>query len=178
MIQRFVNLQLKKPSRGDWASSCLSNLEELDISISLEEIKNLSKYKFKNILSEKIETAAFRYLVKRRGFKGSNIEYKSLKMAEYLSPLSTGISIEDRRKLFAIRNNMIDIPSNMKSRNENVKCLCGEKESQKHILECKLLNDVDPSVEYEKVFNGNLREQIEVMRIIDENMKKYQLLSM
>ena len=61
---------------------------------------------------------------------------------------------------------------------ENVKCLCGEKESQKNILECKLLNDVDPSVEYEKVFNGNLREQIEVMRIIDENMKKYQLLSM
>ena len=52
------------------------------------------------------------------------------------------------------------------------------KKSQKHILECKLLNDVDPSVEYEKVFNGNLREQIEVMRIIDENMKKYQLLSM
>ena len=156
----------------------MSNLEELDISISLEEIKNLSKYKFKNILSEKIEIAAFRYLVKRRGFKGSNIEDKSLKMAEYLSPLSTGISIEDRRKLFVIRNNMIDIPSNMKSRNENVKCLCGEKESQKHILECKLLNDVDPSVEYEKVFNGNLREQIEVMRIIDENMKKYQLLFM
>ena len=91
-------------------------MEELDISISLEEIKNLSKYKFKSILSERIETAAFRYLVKRRGFKGSNIEYKSMKMAEYLSPLSTGISIEDRRKLFAIRNNMIDIPSNMKSR--------------------------------------------------------------
>ena len=100
---------------------------------------------------------AFRYLVKKRGFQGSNMEYKSLKMAEYLSPLSTGISVEDKRKLFAIRNNMIDIPSNMKSRNENVKCLCGEKESQKHILECKLLNDVDQSLKYESIIHFHYR---------------------
>ena len=177
IIQRFFNLQIKKPSKGDWASSCLSNLEELNISMSLEEIKNLSKYKFKNILNEKIQSAAFIYLTKKRGFKESSIEYKYLKMAEYLSPICTRIGIEEKRKMFAIRNNMVDIRSNKISRNEIVKCICGERETQKHIYECKMLNSEENPVEYEKIFNGRIEEQIEVFKRFDNNFQKYQLFS-
>ena len=54
LIQRFVKLQLEKPSNGDWASSCLKALEYLNLSLSIKEIKEMKKNQFKNILKNSI----------------------------------------------------------------------------------------------------------------------------
>ena len=57
-IQKFFLLQLKEPTRGDWASSCLKDLKDLEIKISLEEIKILTKTKFAKLLKEAIRPKA------------------------------------------------------------------------------------------------------------------------
>ena len=44
-VLKMYHLQLENPKRGDWASSVRKNLEELNINLSNEEIKTMSKYK-------------------------------------------------------------------------------------------------------------------------------------
>ena len=78
-IQKFFLLQLKEPTRGDWASSCLKDLKDLEIKISLEEIKILTKTKFAKLLKEAIWPKALAYLVKKQGKKGQEIIYSELK---------------------------------------------------------------------------------------------------
>ena len=83
---------------------------------------------------------ALRYLLDNRGKKGSEIEYRSLEMADYLLPFNNKLTIEEKCNLFAVRNKMINIQSNFSSKCE-VKCECGEKETMNHIYECKLYNN-------------------------------------
>ena len=58
--------------------------------------------------------------------KGKDINYKEYQMSDYLLPNENLNNIEDQRYLFAIRNKMIDIPSNF---GKESKCICGEMEN-------------------------------------------------
>ena len=74
----MFQLQLKYPSKNDWASDCLKHLKQMDIYMSLEEIRLMPEKQFKNIVRKKSKECAFRYLLKGRGRKGKEIEYKKL----------------------------------------------------------------------------------------------------
>ena len=54
-----------------------------------------------------------------RGSKGIEMVYNEIKMADYLMPNREIITIEDKRYIFAIRNRMIQIPTNFPLKNEN-----------------------------------------------------------
>ena len=41
MISNVLHLQLKNPTRGDWASTCVDNLRQLEITESFQEIRNM-----------------------------------------------------------------------------------------------------------------------------------------
>ena len=43
--------------------------------------------------------------------KGKEIQYKKIEMAEYLQPMNKELTIENKRRIFEIRNMMVDIPS-------------------------------------------------------------------
>ena len=45
-LKKFINLQFEKPSRGDWVSRCMKDLKELNIDLSLDKIKIMTKNKF------------------------------------------------------------------------------------------------------------------------------------
>ena len=94
--------------------------------------------------------------------KGCEIEYRSLEMADYLLPFNNKLTIEEKRNLFAVRNKMINIQCNFSSKCE-VKCECGEKESMKHIYECKLYNNNRKmTIPYEKCRKGGKIQAISV----------------
>ena len=88
----------------------MCDLKELEINISLEEIKNMTKTKFSRILKVKIKKNAFSYLIRKRGKKGGEISYTSLEMAEYLQPCNANLTIEQKHELFEVRNRMVLIP--------------------------------------------------------------------
>ena len=50
----MLNLQLRKPSSGDWAFTCIKNLEDLVIKITFEEIRKLSKKKYAEMTKQRI----------------------------------------------------------------------------------------------------------------------------
>merc|ERR1712115_710964 len=51
-VRKMLNLQLEKPSLGDWASTCLSDLEDINLKLTLDEIRTISKQKYLMILKE------------------------------------------------------------------------------------------------------------------------------
>ena len=65
-IYKFFQLQLKNPVKSDWVSTCLSDLSKLEIKETLEEIKNMSRIRFKNIVKNRILVNAL--VVGKEGF--------------------------------------------------------------------------------------------------------------
>ena len=109
---KIHQLQLENPTRGDWTSTCQQDLKQLHISLTFNEIKNMTKSKFTSILKERISENALAYLVGKQGEKGKEIKYMSLEMSEYLQPINQNLTIEEKCEMFSIRNRMIKIPYN------------------------------------------------------------------
>ena len=74
-IFKFVKLQLEKPTKGDWVSQCRKDLSELNIRENFEEITNMQKVTFLNIIKENLKENALKYLNKKKGSKGKEIEF-------------------------------------------------------------------------------------------------------
>ena len=82
-------------------------------------------------------------------------------MADYLQPFCTDLTYEQKSEMFAVQNSMIQIESNFPKNNIQTKCLCNEKEDMEHIYNCELLCEKknEPRVKYNKIYDGNLKEQ-------------------
>ena len=173
LIRKFYELQVKKPTKGDWASTCAKDFNQLGMNLAIEEIRSMSRKQFKNILKEKINELAFKYLIERRGKKGSEMEYSSLRMSDYLLPSTKGLTISDKQELFAIKNRMVEISFNF-PKNKNIDtCQCGEEETIEHIYSCKLLSKQEEhQLPYKLIFTGNIGEQITIFRSFQNNMKE------
>ena len=83
LIYKFLQLQFEHPTKGDWASTCVKDLKELKIDLSLEEIKIISKPKYQKLLKSAISIKALEYLLDKQGRKGSEIKHSHLEMAVY-----------------------------------------------------------------------------------------------
>ena len=70
-LYKFFQLQLKNPVKGDWVTTCLNDLKELKINETLEEIENMSKNKFKNLVKSKILKKCIRIFTIKTRFKRS-----------------------------------------------------------------------------------------------------------
>ena len=64
LIYRCFMAQISHPSKGDWVSDILMNMEDLGIEISLSYIRSMTKNKFYSIVKEKVNFHALRYLLK------------------------------------------------------------------------------------------------------------------
>ena len=72
---------------------------------------------------------------------------------------------------------MAEVKNDFKGRYENVECdFCDEQEDQKHILECKALNEnnnekYEKIPEYEEILKNNAKDQIKITRKFIENLE-------
>ena len=170
LIFKVFQLQLENPKKGDWASSCIQNLKDLDVNMSLREIKEMSQNKYTHLIRTKCEETAYGYLMKKRGKKGMQIIYQEIKMSEYLLP-NEQLSIDDQRNIFGVRNKKADIPSNFLSEKINTtKCCCGTKEEMEHVYYCDYLSKEKTEVRYEEVYGENVNEIKLILRRFERNL--------
>ena len=137
----------------------------------------MKKTQFRKLLKESIKIKAFEYLLEKQGSKGKEIKYSCLKMAEYLLPNDEKLSLSDQRYIFAIRNRMIEIENNFKNRKLPEKCICGQIEDQKHLYICKQLNIEETNIEYNKIFEENVKIQKKIIERFKENYEKRKQIS-
>ena len=174
LVKQFFDLQINQPRKGDWASQIQSDLKQLNITESLEELKSMTHSKFKGRIKSQILIKSLEYLLEKRKRKGKEIIYQKLEMAEYLQPINSQLNIENKRKMFAIRNRMVNIKSNFKQKNEIQMCICGQIENMEHIWNCeKLSSDKNEKRNYQKIFNGNIKEQIQIFEEFTKKLERY-----
>jgi hypothetical protein len=82
MINRVFQLQVKNPTKGDWASSCIADLKQLEITESFQEIKTMKLSKYERILKQSINKTALEYLTSRQRKKGGEMYYTEIEMSE------------------------------------------------------------------------------------------------
>jgi hypothetical protein len=56
---------IRQTTRGDWASACKDDLKQLEISETFEDIKLMKINKLRQIVKQKIEKTALKYLTKK-----------------------------------------------------------------------------------------------------------------
>ena len=177
LLKRVFELQLKDKSRGDWASTVLEDLKELQITQSFEVIKEMSSEMYSKLLKEKIKENALKYLTNKQKSKGKEIIYSEIQMAEYLQT-SSPLTINQKKGMFALKNRMIEISENFPGKNMESECHCGNEESILHIYNCDLLNQGNLSnIKYENIFNGDIKDQVKVLNKFEENWKMREYLN-
>ena len=164
LIKKFLKLQIENSIKGDWASSCLEDLEYLEIKLEMDEIREMNRKRFLSLIDKSIEKKALEYLQSKRGKKGQEIKYHEIKMAEYLKPYGNILTISEKRYIFSMRNRMVQIPDNfpIKNKNTNKNCKqCGQNENMKHIYMSEQRPE-NKEVKYEIIFGENL-EQMKIV---------------
>ena len=182
---KFFLSQMKSPRQGDWVTQVLSDLNQLEIELSLEEIQVMSFDKYNSILKRKIGNLAFLWLMEKKNSrtsenaKGKKLKYSELKMAEYLYSAEIDISTEERKWIFQCRVEDINVKGNRKWQNEDIECLsCNLNfdETQSHILSCKALLEKSQIITYiptySELFGNNLEEITYVSRVLHDNHRR------
>ena len=179
LVYRFFETQRKNRTKNDWVTTILRDLEELKLNLNFDEIKAMKKSSFVNLLKQSIVKKSLEELNKKKEShsKVMGLEHKFLKMKRYFLSSNVKASKEEIQMVFKLRSRVTDLKTNFKNMYESYECTaCGnEEESQKHILECRELlkrnKDIKENPVYEKIFEGNISQQINIAKIFKENMQ-------
>ena len=147
------------------------------ISITRQEISNMKKHKFKNLVYTQLRKLSWDYLIDLKA-KHSKLDYLSnvYKLEQYLT--SDKISTIEKQTLFKLRTRMVDVKTNFKTHyGHNLACrFCPEDESQAHLLSCnEIIKGVDVTkVEYDDIFK-NIEKQEAVAKVFTAILKSRSL---
>ena len=170
MVFQVLQATIDDPRKNDFVFTCKKYLKTLKLEISFEEIENLSKGKFKNLLKQKVRKAAFLYLneIKETQKKIKVIKYKTLKIQDYFCERN----IEVCRTIFNARGRNLDIKIHKKWKFDDLLCVgCNKiEESEDEILMCEGLGNAKND-SYDMFFSQNIQDQIEVGKELVKRLK-------
>ena len=167
LLFKFYTAQKLAPSIHDWVHQIDKDKEELNLELSDEEIRSMTKQQFKKLLKQKIEKLARGFLKNIQNFhsKTKNLELKTFTPQDYL--LSKNLNTQEVQNLYKLRNNMIDVKENFKSSHTNnmwCKTCSLFTETQQHLVDCQSIkNKLHGIVKFEELkYNmiyGKTKEQ-------------------
>ena len=178
LIFKFLQAQLRSPSKNDWGQTVLSDLELLEIDTSIDNIKSIPVETFRKTINDRIQKEALKYLnnEKMKHSKVLHIEHTKMELQDYLSP--TDLSVKEAKFLFMLRCRMADVKANFSGSYSSLCCpLCEvETDTQKHLLSCEALSEENEIVtrvpSYEDLFSIELEAKSVISRVL---MKKFKM---
>ena len=177
MMFKVLKATCENPSKNDFVKTCLKYLNMLDIKMTFEEIEKMSNNKFKQMVKNKTEEAALKYLIKEKDKqkKIANLNYTSLTMQEYLVEGSRDIRIA--RVIFKARGRNLEIKTHKKWRYDNDICVgCDENvESEDELLLCEGFCEKTEirgeNSSYCWVFGDSVKKMVQVAKEIEKRLK-------
>ena len=181
LINQVLQAQIRCPSKNDFILSVEDDLQELDIYLSVEEIKNLSKDRMRKFVKNQVNEKVLIFLnnLKKSHSKVLHINHSELKLQDYFHPTNVK-SIQLSKFIYSARCRMLNVAVNFRNQNIgklNCKFGCDSLDSQPHLLECVHMagNEVigsDESFSYEDLFSPQVKHQIRVAQILEEKYQK------
>ena len=178
LLFKFFLAQKNDPVKGDWTEQVQSDMKDIDLKLTMNEIKTLSQESFRNTVKKAVEKAAFTWLLSEKAKKSKlkELEYRKLECQNYLR--STELETREKKFLFQIRTRMIEVKANFKNNHSDILCPlgCEDEDDQNHLLHCKKLiqnnNDITTgNIEYSDIFHEDISRQVRILRIINNLWK-------
>ena len=167
----------KKESRkGDFFNMVSKDMNEVDITMTDFEIRNMSKQKWKRLCKDKTKNKAFLDLIKENSQKEKtkDIQFECLEMSEYLKENEkTSLS----KIIFLLRSGTLDIKKwNSWKYDDNLCVMCDIKEENiTHFLECTEYGN--KHIEIDEIYTQNTENQFSIAKQVEERilMRKLKL---
>ena len=108
MIRKIYEAQKQNPSPGDFCEIVKNDMSAIGLNISEQEISQMKKQKFKDIIKSLARDSALQYLkaLKQTHTKLDGITYKNFELQSYLS--SPLFNNESRNLLFRLRTRTVN----------------------------------------------------------------------
>ena len=87
MVRRVYEAQKADPSQGDFTELVTNDCEAIELGMSDVEIRRMSKFKFKKVVTSKVLKAAFKYLkdLQKTHSKMDNLQYDKFEASIFLT---------------------------------------------------------------------------------------------
>ena len=178
LINQVLWAQEKSPTKNDWVLQIREDLAKLGLEyLTLENIKHMTKERFKSLIKMKCQSAAFKYLIDKKKSKSkmTPLTYNKLNISPYL--ISGDINLRRKQMLFKLRTRMMPTPENyggMKTCN-----ICEiEADTTDHVLSCLFLKIETPEIldlnieTIQDVYSADLSKQILCLNIFEKMWRK------
>ena len=81
MISQVLKATRDNPIKNDFVKTCQKYLDYLGINLTFEQIEQMSKWKIKKLVNEKVSLAGFKYLLEKLSTQNiSHIQYDELSL--------------------------------------------------------------------------------------------------
>ena len=171
MLSKVFITQWSHPTNGDWTIQVKEDLKDFNIKMDLGEIAKKSSYSFKKLVKIRSKEYALKYLlkIKSKHSKMENLDYKELKLQNYLN--TKEITVQEAKNLFKFRTRGAKFGENMKN-NPNVSIACPlcqvQPDTQEHsVQQCSVVREkVNVKGSYKDIFLDDV--PVEIVRTLME----------
>ena len=182
MLYQIFDATCQNPVKNDFVQTCKKYLDILKIDLSFEDIKNLSKWKFKKLVKEKTREAAFEFLIKEQNKPGRNgkvpkiscIKYEKLELQEYLHEENKNTKIS--QFIFKARCKTLEIKTHKKWKFEDKICTgCKlREETGDEVLSCEGFGEtlLENQPKYEWFYSNEVQKMIDCAKVMIQKLKK------
>ena len=180
MIYQVLKATLENPIKNDFIKTCNQYLCALDINMSFEEIEEMTERRFKNLVKDKTEKAAFRYLEKEKlkQTKITTMQHKKLEIQDYF--IDGNCNIKLAKLIFKARSQTLDVKMQKKWKYADLTCIGCRKieESGDEIMICESLNnenrEADIIVKYDWFYSHDINDIVKAGKILQNGLKRRQ----
>ena len=161
MLYKVFISQWKYPVKDDWTEEAKTNLEELGIDLTLEQLKLKSINSFKRMVKTKTKEYTLNYLLdlKEKHSKMDDLSYSNLKLQNYLK--DSDKSVAEIQNLYRYRTRVAKYKENMKNSYTNTSKACPlcllQPDTQQHSVQC---TEVKSKVLVEGTYKDIFKEDI------------------
>ena len=172
-IYQVLKVTKENPTKNDFIQTCEKYMKKLDIDMTFEEISEISKGRFNQIVKEKMKIASLNYLnlEKTKQTKICDLIYSKLEMQKYLVDGDRNKNISNL--IFKARGKSLDIKLHKKWKFDDKLCSgCSKnEESADEILTCKSFGENTENVRYSWFFSEQVSDQLLVAKIMAKKLK-------
>ena len=180
LIYQVLKATWENPIKNDFVKTCKEYLATLDITLSFQEIEQMSEWSFKKLVKSKTEAAGLKYLLsqKEKQTKVMDIEYCDLNIQEYF--VGGNCKKKISQLIFKARSQTLDIKCQQKWKYADRTCFgCKIRdESGQEILTCGHLNYensvADEQITYDWFYKSAVSDIVKVGQLLDRGLKKRQ----
>ena len=176
LISRVYNSQLLSSHPGDWVRLVQQDKSALGLELPDEDIKKLSKNRYKKLVEKKIENYALVQLnqLKMKHSKSGYLTSSSFKTQNYF--LDSRFNRKETQLLFKLRSRTLNVKMNFPNQHEDKLCKTCKlfPETQSHLLQCpeivpklKIVCSANTVVE-ETMLYGSTDNQLKIVKIYTE----------